>query len=121
MESSQKASKPQVLKPSPDPEKMESHKSGSIHADHVISIQTASCGAESSHVLDVNDIIYSTGWNEHGNLAIGRAKGVDSEHECCRSWVASSGARVVAPPSIGTRERRMLFAAGGAHIITMQS
>jgi len=80
-----------------------------------ISIQSARCGAESSHVLDMDDNLFSTGWNEHGNLAIGLEGVICSDY--CPSWMATSGVRVVAPPP--SKSERMLFAAGGAHMITM--
>mmetsp|Transcript_34103 Transcript_34103/g.62791 ORF Transcript_34103/g.62791 Transcript_34103/m.62791 type:complete len:266 (-) Transcript_34103:121-918(-) len=80
-----------------------------------ILIQSACCGAESSHVLDMDDNLFSTGWNEHGNLAIGLEGVICSDY--CPSWMATSGVRVVAPPP--SKSERMLFAAGGAHMITM--
>jgi alpha-tubulin suppressor-like RCC1 family protein len=82
--------------------------------DPSISIQSACCGAESSHVLASDGNIYSTGWNEHGNLAIGCD--YETSSECCLSWVATTGAKVVAPPP--SKTERKIFAAGGAHIIT---
>ena len=85
-----------------------------------LSIQAACCGAESSHILDIDGNIHSTGWNEHGNLAIGRTHdgSADSDcDECSMTWVAASGARVVAPPP--NKAEKKLFAAGGAHLITM--
>jgi len=56
-----------------------------------ISIQSARCGAESSHVLDMDDNLFSTGWNEHGNLAIGLKCVIGSD--CCSSWMATSGVK----------------------------
>ena len=82
------------------------------------SIKAACCGAESSHILDMDGNIHSTGWNEHGNLAIGQTHDrSDSSDEFIMSWVATSGARVVAPPP--SKAEKKLFAAGGAHLITM--
>ena len=83
-------------------------------------IQSACCGAESSHIMDTNGNIYSTGWNEHGNLATGcQAPKEDMSME----WVLTSGVRVVAPPpSSGNakkEKKQLLFAAGGAHFITV--
>jgi alpha-tubulin suppressor-like RCC1 family protein len=81
-----------------------------------ISIQAACCGAESSHILDVNGKVYSTGWNEHGNLAVGHVgNDVGGEHSV--TWMAASGAGVVAPPP--TEATGKLIAAGGAHLIAM--
>jgi alpha-tubulin suppressor-like RCC1 family protein len=37
-------------------------------------------GAESSRIRDINGNIYSTGWNEHGNLAIGSVGEVSDEN-----------------------------------------
>ncbi|KAL9186771.1 hypothetical protein ACHAXT_010491 [Thalassiosira profunda] len=78
-------------------------------------IQSACCGSESSHIITANGIIYSSGWNEHGNLAIGSIDGVGDE--CCFGWKTTAGARVVAPPP--GKAKRRLFAAGGAHMITL--
>ena len=102
------SSTPQVLDPLLDVNKTATDSNGAI------SIQSACCGAESSHVLASDGNIYSTGWNEHGNLAIGCDD--ETSSECCLSWVATTGAKVVAPPP-STTERK-IFAAGGAHIIT---
>jgi alpha-tubulin suppressor-like RCC1 family protein len=85
-----------------------------------LSIKTACCGAESSHIFDINGNIHSTGWNEHGNLAIvgthDGSAGSDCD-ECSMTWVATSSARAVAPPPSNAEKK--LFAAGGAHLITM--
>lgn len=93
---------PQILKPTVDACK--------------ISVSSACCGAESSHVLDANGKLCSTGWNEHGNLATGIDSGVAGS-DCCPSWAVAAGVRVVAPPH--SRAERALLAAGGAHVITM--
>jgi alpha-tubulin suppressor-like RCC1 family protein len=79
-------------------------------------IQSADCGSESSHILDIHGNIYSTGWNEHGNLGIGRNRAKESgEHRSL--WKKMSGVSVVAPPT--NRAKNVLFAAGGAHCIVM--
>ena len=74
-----------------------------------ISIQSACCGAETSHNLDALGNIHSTGWNEHGNLGIGER--YDSP------WKMTSGAIIVAPPP--RKLKTKLFAAGGAHLIAV--
>jgi alpha-tubulin suppressor-like RCC1 family protein len=79
------------------------------------SIQAACCGAESSHVLDVNGNVYSTGWNEHGNLAVGHMGNDVGDYSV--TWMATSGASVVAPPP--TKATGKLIAAGGAHLIVI--
>ena len=87
------------------------------------SIHAVCCGAESSHVIDAFGNIYSTGWNEHGNLAIGQIShdGCD-EHHYTSNWAVTTGADVVAPPPTNNlRRRRTIFAAGGAHLITSAS
>mmetsp|Transcript_4099 Transcript_4099/g.9095 ORF Transcript_4099/g.9095 Transcript_4099/m.9095 type:complete len:800 (+) Transcript_4099:122-2521(+) len=80
-----------------------------------ISLQSACCGSECSHIIDTDGNLYSTGWNEHGNLAIGPKGKVEGDSSS--SWMATSGVRVVAPPP--SEVKRKLFAAGGAHMITM--
>ncbi|KAL7543470.1 hypothetical protein ACHAWF_007398 [Thalassiosira exigua] len=85
-----------------------------LQSDTAISIQSVCCGAESSHVLSIDGRIFSCGWNEHGNLALGCS---DENGECCFSWMPVSGARVVAPPT--SKGKETLFAAGGAHFIIM--
>ena len=101
---------PRALEPMLDSERAHISDGGTI------SIQAACCGAESSHILDVNGKVYSTGWNEHGNLAVGRVgNDVGGEHSV--TWMAASGAGVVAPPP--TEATGKLIAAGGAHLIAM--
>mmetsp|Transcript_3704 Transcript_3704/g.8247 ORF Transcript_3704/g.8247 Transcript_3704/m.8247 type:complete len:792 (-) Transcript_3704:176-2551(-) len=100
-------SAPQVLKLSLGSNKIPTETEVDSNED-VISIQSICCGAESSHVIDMDGDIYSTGWNEHGNLAtIGDGL----------SWMATYGVSVVAPPP--SKVERNLFAAGGAHIIAL--
>ncbi|KAL7469560.1 hypothetical protein ACHAXS_009813 [Conticribra weissflogii] len=86
--------------------------------DQSISIQSACCGSESSHLLDKSGQIWSCGWNEHGNLGINHYE----EHghvdaDCCWTWKAVTGKRIVAPPPSSRKD--ILFAAGGAHLIAM--
>ena len=101
---------PRALEPMLDSERAHISDGGTI------SIQAACCGAESSHILDVNGKVYSTGWNEHGNLAVGHVgNDVGGEHSV--TWMAASGAGVVAPPP--TEATGKLIAAGGAHLIAM--
>lgn len=69
------------------------------------------CGAESSLVIDKDENIYCTGWNEHGNLAANLA-------DCCHTWQLATGAKVVAPPTM--TNRKLLAASGGAHTIIMK-
>jgi alpha-tubulin suppressor-like RCC1 family protein len=86
-------------------------------------IQAACCGAESSHVVDLEGKIQSTGWNEHGNLGIGHYdQQNDDASESSNKWMATTGTRVVAPPSTNSKEEKktkILLAAGGAHLIAM--
>ena len=76
-----------------------------------ILIQAACCGAESSHVLDAKGNVYSTGWNEHGNLAVGHVGSNDVDGEYLVKWTVVSGANVVAPPP-STNETEKMIAAG---------
>jgi len=89
-----------------------------------LKVQAACCGAESSHVVDLEGKIVSTGWNEHGNLGIGHydQQSDDKTSDCCSTWTATSGTRVVAPPSTnskGEEKTNILLAAGGANLIVM--
>jgi len=86
-------------------------------------VQAACCGSESSHVVDLEGKILSTGWNEHGNLGIGHydQQNDDKTSESSSTWMATTGTRVVAPPSTnskGEEKMKILLAAGGAHLIT---
>jgi alpha-tubulin suppressor-like RCC1 family protein len=84
------------------------------------SIHAACCGAESSHVIDAYGSMYSTGWNEHGNLAIGQiSDDGNSEDHYFMNWTVTTGADVIAPPPPKLGRRRKIFAAGGAHLITL--
>lgn len=80
-------------------------------------IQDACCGAESSHILD-EECVYSTGWNEHGNLGIGGVENSSGNDES--EWRIVSGASVVAPPS-DKKVMKKLFAAGGAQLIVTRT
>jgi alpha-tubulin suppressor-like RCC1 family protein len=80
-----------------------------------IVVQAACCGAESSHIRDTNGNIYSTGWNEHGNLAIGNVgEVIDTEYST--TWMVTTGASMVASP-FNASTKDSLIAAGGAHLI----
>lgn len=86
------------------------------------SINAACCGAESSHVIDAFGNLYSTGWNEHGNLATSSLRGDGSDEGDCyvMNWTVATGADLVAPPSPTEVEGgRKMFAAGGAHLIAL--
>lgn len=80
-----------------------------------IVVQTACCGAESSHIRYTNGNIYSTGWNEHGNLALGNV-GEVCKREYSTKWMVSYGASMVASP-LNALTKDSLIAAGGAHLI----
>lgn len=82
-----------------------------------VSILSARCGAECSHVLDAGGTIHSTGWNEHGNLGVSGEGGVYDE--CCSSWTVTAGARVTAPSHGGAQAVEKIFAVGGAHMVVM--
>ncbi|EJK65722.1 hypothetical protein THAOC_13394 [Thalassiosira oceanica] len=95
----------------PSPTRLAAGPSGSDGG--VAAVRSACCGAESTHVADSNGVVYSTGWNEHGNLGIGRA---EAEH--CMTWRRTSGAKAVSPPSSASKDWEILIAAGGAHFIS---
>eukprot|EP00804_Cyclotella_cryptica_P009136 CCRYP_003210-RB/>CCRYP_003210-RB protein AED:0.04 eAED:0.04 QI:845/1/1/1/0.5/0.66/3/313/573 len=80
------------------------------------SIESACCGAESSHILDTHGKIYSTGWNEHGNLGICHGSEGNIDEQCLR-WKQTNGVSVVVQPP--GKARKKLFAAGGAHLMVM--
>ena len=77
-------------------------------------IQSACCGAESSHLLDAFGNIYSSGWNEHGNLGLSKSC---IENSTSSHWEITPSQNVVSPPS--DKVRKKLIAAGGAHLIVM--
>ena len=91
-----------------------------VYAPQVLSIanahlpiQSACCGAESSHILDASGNIYSSGWNEHGNLGFSQSR---SENMLSSSqWKVTPSDNVVSPLSGKTTKK--IFAAGGAHLI----
>lgn len=64
--------------------------------------RSIACGSESSYAVDNNNDVWSTGWNEHGNLADGSTK--DSA-----DWQKVDG------PSFEMHNKRI--AVGGAHMI----
>jgi alpha-tubulin suppressor-like RCC1 family protein len=109
---------PRVLKPP----LLNTESSPSCNGEDKNSICDACCGAESSHVIDSYGNIYSTGWNEHGNLAIGHhsgdGRGMEDDHVV--NWTATTRADLLAPSAPSRLEmRRTMFAAGGAHLIVV--
>mmetsp|Transcript_20873 Transcript_20873/g.30678 ORF Transcript_20873/g.30678 Transcript_20873/m.30678 type:complete len:555 (+) Transcript_20873:223-1887(+) len=74
-------------------------------------IQTCCCGAESSMAIDEDGNIWGCGWNEHGNLSIGRA-------EDTSVLTKIVGARITKQP-LGGNSNDILFAVGGAHFISL--
>ena len=86
---------PQLLKPNDDD----------------IEVTFVCCGAESSLIVDSEENCFLCGWNEHGNCA-------NASSDCCFTWRPATGVKVVAPPTI--RNRKLLVASGGAHIIMMK-
>ena len=73
---------------------------------------TIACGSESSVVVDRADTIWTSGWNEHGNLASNSTQD---------SFVFSkaTGAPITMPPGYPD-ESRLVVAAGGAHLLAMR-
>ena len=89
-----------------------------------LKVQSACCGSESSHVVDLEGKILSTGWNEHGNLGIGHhdQQNDDETSDSSSTWMTTTSTRVATPPSTNSKEEKkttILLAAGGAHLIAM--
>jgi alpha-tubulin suppressor-like RCC1 family protein len=83
-----------------------------------IDVQYVSVGSESTVVVDLDERIWVSGWNEHGNLATGDR--VDQSRP-----VLVAGAPVVAPalhPELenSTSAYRTVVAAGGAHLLAIK-
>jgi alpha-tubulin suppressor-like RCC1 family protein len=79
----------------------------------VDSIQSISCGSESTMLADGTGIM-GCGWNEHGNLALGN----DTDSFDLKPVM---GARVISfPPFEEERAEKLLMAAGGAHFLVMK-
>jgi len=72
-------------------------------------IKEACCGAESISVLDGRNDIVSSGWNEHGNLAVGHSTDV-------KDFTKIKGARICSPfHSTYKEDGSVLMASGGGH------
>lgn len=77
------------------------------------SLSQVSCGSESSHFVDSNDKIWSCGWNEHGNLALGHFGDTLLPEKV-------TGAPVSANTAPKSDERLVIkIAAGGGHLLAM--
>lgn len=63
-------------------------------------------------ILDHNNVVRGTGWNEHGNLGVGSTKDIISPTEL-------AGARITAPPPWDGKGE-IIMAAGGAHFLVMK-
>jgi len=74
-------------------------------------IKEACCGAESISVLDGRNDIVSSGWNEHGNLAVGHSTDVND-------FTKIKGARICSPfHSTYKEDGSVLLASGGGHFL----
>jgi len=76
-------------------------------------VQTVTCGSESTIVLDCKDTIWSTGWNEHGNLSTG-------DDRDCIMPTKLVGARITRPPGYSETGSWTCIAAGGSHLLAMK-
>lgn len=85
-------------------------------------ITMISCGSESTVIVQNNELIYSCGWNEHGNLGTGDT--IDS-----RSLKPVIHPPITIPPlsSLSSCPKqqqkqhiRLLIAAGGSHLLAMK-
>lgn len=77
-----------------------------------VPIRSISCGSECTMILDHNNVVRGTGWNEHGNLGVGSTKDIISPTEL-------AGARITAPPPWDGKGE-IIMAAGGAHFLVMK-
>ena len=84
-------------------------------------ISMIACGSEASYFLDEDkSSIYSCGWNEHGNLGID-AKG-DADEDVPRITQVAGTERIVSPPTYSSEgNRRLVMAAGGAHLLVLRT
>jgi len=78
--------------------------------EHEINAQKIDCGSESSMFWNSNDnSLWSTGWNEHGNLSHGNCTDIDEFRKI-------EGARM-SPTNVGANGgKKVLFAVGGGHM-----
>lgn len=81
---------------------------------HVSGIQVVSCGSESTSVVDQDDLIFSCGWNEHGNLGTGNTS------DCFKATPATGAPVTYTPRFAFNGVSRLTVAAGGAHLIAMR-
>ena len=81
-----------------------------LFASH--SVKLIACGSECTIVVDDLDQIWSSGWNEHGNLATGDT--TDS-----LKLTKITGTPVTTTPGY-PEETRLSIAAGGAHLLAMR-
>lgn len=84
-----------------------------------VNVQSIACGSESTMVLNDLGTILGCGWNEHGNLALGN----DADSLVLQPV---TGARIVSPPLDGadegghSKEKKIIMAKGGAHLLAMK-
>lgn len=62
------------------------------------------CGSESTVVVDEDGVLWSSGWNEHGNLGLNHTRDVNS-------FTPLEG------PAMGSPQSQLIVATGGAHTL----
>lgn len=76
-------------------------------------VRAVACGSESTAFVDGGDAVWSSGWNEHGNLSAG-----DGEDRSVPT--KATGARITRAPGDAGAPYRTCIAAGGAHLLVMK-
>lgn len=93
------------------------------------SVQSLSCGAESTLVVDGDGAVWGTGWNEHGNLGIGGTGRGKGEEDVCE-FARVAGEKITRPPPPGLARADhgndggdgvTTVAAGGAHFLAIKT
>jgi alpha-tubulin suppressor-like RCC1 family protein len=82
-------------------------------------ITLISCGSESSYAWNaLKQTMLSCGWNEHGNLSLGSKNDKD---ENVYEFTHVVETRKVVSPMTYSKDRNLLLAAGGAHVLVMMT
>lgn len=76
-------------------------------------IRTISCGSESTVIVDDLDMIWSCGWNEHGNLGTGGTAD-------CLELRPVTGATITTTPGYVINDTRLAVGVGGAYVLAMR-
>jgi alpha-tubulin suppressor-like RCC1 family protein len=93
--------------------------------DPSVTVVQIACGSESTYLMtntddnndNVKSLLWSCGWNEHGNLGVP----TQDQADVTRLTPLVGTERMVSPPTYSDGSGKLLMAAGGAHLLVMKT